>query len=251
MENTQEKLVNTTIEEKKGIPIPEAKNPNNKYRVVIIVMGVIIFILTTALVYVFTQNKSELETSEGEDTQVVEEEESEQEEETDGSEEVVEENEVVELNEYYNEEFGVKFSYPTDWVILEDREEGDMALKVKVGKSISASEEIFLYEIVASEIDKCIYSEDELKVSDGPTYEILYDNYVDIGTEGIYRRSYDKYGEYDSWIICKKGEDGIYRRFSPGFITYWNVDNTDQKGNEVLKILDGILLSYEYTGEKY
>lgn len=158
------------------------------------------------------------------------------------------EEEVVK-KEYSNETFGVKFSYPTDWVIIEEEEEGDMALTLKIGNNANATEDIFLYEIKPSEPTFCIYSESELTVSDGATYEHYFDNYAKVGTDDLYRRSYSPYGTVNSYIICQEYEDGLYKNPKPGFITYWNFDRTDDEAEIMLTILDSILVSYEYIGD--
>lgn len=152
---------------------------------------------------------------------------------------------VVEDVEYINENFGIKFKYPGNWVVMDVIEEGDMALTLRIGEKEDASEYIFLYEIKPSEVNKCIYSEADLTESQEPTYEVYLDNYVDISDE--YRRSYTIYGAVKGYKVCKKDSNGIYTDSLPGYITYWNVNNTEDGVEDMLDILDNIVLSFEYT----
>ena len=155
------------------------------------------------------------------------------------------------MKEYYNEIVGVKFSYPSDWEIIEEEAMGEDELILKIGDDANATEDIFLYEMIPTEPVFCVYSESELTVSEEPTYEKYYDNYVTVGTGDLYRRSYIPYGDVNSYFICQKYENGnYYANPYPGFITYWNFDKNDEDADMKLEILDRILLSFEYSGEK-
>ena len=245
---SETETTNNIINESAIKPNPQGNSPRKGFKLLIVVLSILVVFLTTILGYLFMTGRVNIDILDRKDDEQVQEENNGQD---DGDENENEEEgaEVIEYTEYYNENFGVKLNYPQDWVIIEESEDGDMAFTLKIGESANAQEDVFLFQIMSSEIDKCIYSEEDLTVSDGPTYEVLYDNYVEIGTEEIYRRSFAKYGEYDSYIVCQKGEDDIFRKGNPAFITYWNFDETNEDVEEKLEILDNILLSYEYSGE--
>ncbi len=213
----------------------------------------ILFFLIGLFTYLLTFHKDEIpflnkdtEIEERNDDQEVvtnDEDITEEKKEEEEEEEVV----IVEQKEYINDNFGVRLSYPKDWVIIEETEEGDMALTVRIGKSKDATTNIFLYQVMPTSIDKCVYSESALTVTEGQSLEVYYDNYVSIGSDDQYRRSFAKYGEVDSYLVCRKtDEEYTFKRGGPEFITYHNVDENDVGA---LAILDDILLSYEYFGD--
>jgi len=214
-------------------------SPKRKRNPLVLVLVFIIILLIGLIAYLFLTNRIDFSFIDNKTNQEEENENPEVEEDSD-------EEFVVETQEYYNEAFGVKFDYPKDWVVIEDEEDGDMAFTLRIGENNTASEFVFLFEIKPSEGGKCVYSESDLTVSDGPTYETLYDNYVEIGTAGKYRRSYSKYGTVDAYIICQKDQDGFFKNPLNGSITYWNFDKTSEKADKMVEILDNIVLSYEY-----
>lgn len=239
-------------------------NKNNLKRKrdsLVLVLVFIIILLIGLITYLFLTNRVDLSSIDNETNQEKENENSEVEEDSDNETNQEKENEnseveedsdeepVAETQEYYNEVFGVKFDYPKDWVVIEEKEEGDMAFTLRIGENNMASEFIFLFEIKPSEGGKCVYSKSDLTISEGPTYETLYDNYVEIGTTGKYRRSYSKYGTVDAYLICQKDQDGFFKNPLNGSITYWNFDKTSEKADSMLEVLDSITLSYEYTGD--
>jgi hypothetical protein len=139
------------------------------------------------------------------------------------------ESEVVTSKEYFNNSIGVKFTYPSNWVVLsEEYDESMMTLSLKLADKMIEPQAVFQYSIPAvfsSEV--CNYTNTD---------------YIDL-ENGAYRRSLDEVANI--YVVCKSDSTGYTEWMDPGKITYV-VDNQRADLLDVLKTLDSITLSFEY-----
>lgn len=154
-----------------------------------------------------------------------------------------EEKVVVKQNEYMNEEYGVKFKYPTDWVIVSEQADND-SLLVRIGEKKIDPNFVFEYYLPSgSGPTICLYPDSTDMTNE--MFGTKFDNFTSI-KEGVLRRSYVE--ESDSYKICLKGETDYTDWINPGYVTY-KVNMELQNSKEMLSVLDDILLSFEYTGD--
>jgi hypothetical protein len=153
--------------------------------------------------------------------------------------------------DYYSEEYGVKFEYPGNWVVLETPSDDPETLVLRLGESEDSTNFIFDYRLESTEISRCVYSDTKEDTSD-IEYKIDFGNsYTEIDEKGEYRRGLSPYSDNTEYIICKKDLNGEYTTWASGYIRYENVDLEREDSGEMLDILDKISLSLKYTGNLY
>lgn len=160
-------------------------------------------------------------------------------------EEEIEEEVVVKENEYMNNEYGVKFKYPTDWVIVSEQADNG-SLLVKIGEEKIDPNFVFEYYLPSGSGPELCFYPDSIEMTN-EMFGTKYDNFTSI-KEGVLRRSYVE--ESDLYKICLKGEAGYSDWVNPGYVSY-KVNMEMPNKDEMLSVLDGILLSFEYTGDLF
>ncbi len=213
----------SSVEETPSSPVVQAPEKGSSKAFVIIVSILLLLIVGMGGYYVYTQYFGPEEV-----------------------EQVQEEEEEAETltKEYYNEEFGVKFDYPKDWIV-EEEVGVDTALWLQIKEREENPEFIFKYTYHASiGLNYCYYDADTFESTlEGD----LFTEYIEIGDEKLLRRSFVE--EESKYIVCSLDDYtdkyGIW--LNDGIIEYIvNMEREDAE--EIIETMDLITLSFEYTG---
>ena len=153
---------------------------------------------------------------------------------------------VVQKKEYLNTELGVKFTYPNSWIVQENGQEGSLFLEIK--ERAVNSDFVFVYSLpTASGPEICYFSDTENpeEIEMGT----LYDNYFSINSESSLRRTLWVNEGVSEYKVCRKDSNGNYTNWmQAGYVSY-KVDMNRPDAQSMLKIMDDILLSFEYSGD--
>lgn len=234
-------------------------NKKRKTNILILVLVFIILLLAGVISYLFFTDKidtsflnnathvEEENLDEDTDNEVVDENED-IEENVNTDEEDDTENEIIlETKDYYNSTQGVKFKYPSNWKI-EKEITNESGFYVSFSENTSNPDFIFEYNLPAASGPEVCYFSDTNNPEDG-VLGTLFDNYITIDESDTLRRTYRIFEDTESYKICKRRIPSIFVDWmDSGYISY-TVKMSRSDSNEIIKLMDKILLSFEYTGD--
>ena len=236
MENIPVQNTEVVLEKKKNILIP--------------ILLIVIFILVGIFAYLFFTDRVDIEDKDPSAKEEVAEDEGEEVEVED--EQIQDEEAEITTKEYINTAVGVKFEYPGNWKVEVNSEYKDLSLEISENKT--SPEFIFRYLLPSgSGPEICYFSDSE--IPDEVGMGTVYDNFVKIESTDTLRRTYGVYegpeGSQQMYKVCKLDSNGIYSDWvKPGYISYFvNMSRADAQ--DIIKLMDGITLSFEYTGEDF
>ena len=248
--NNQTPLENTPVENTQVITELQSPPLEKKRNILIPILLIVIFILLSIFAYLFFTDRVDIEDKDSSAKEEVEE------DETEGEEE------EIMTEEYINTEFGVKFEYPKNWKL-------EATSKCKPGEckdlyvSISENSDsdfFFSYYLPAgSGPDICYFSYSGMSDESGMPDEIgmgtIYETFDNIDERGILRRTFvineGPNGPVQEYKVCKLDSNGIYTDWvEAGYINY-NVNMGRADAQDIIKLMDRITLSFEYTGEEF
>lgn len=219
--------------------IPTMSNEEKRAKTLNMILLVMVFAMIGLLAYLFFTDRLLLGVENPFSKQVVEEEE-------EIEEEKEEEEPVVQMKVYENSEFGVKFEYPESWVVQEDAQANSLSLEIK--ERAANPDFVFVYSLpTASGPEICYFSDTENpeEIVSGT----LYDNFFSINTDSSLRRTLWVSQGVSEYKVCKKDTNGNYTDWiQAGYVSY-KVNMNRPDAQSMLKIMDDILLSFEYTGD--
>ncbi|PKN02675.1 hypothetical protein CVU76_01390 [Candidatus Dojkabacteria bacterium HGW-Dojkabacteria-1] len=219
--------------------ISTMSNEEKRAKTLNMILLVMVFAMIGLFAYLFFTDRLLLGVENPFSKQVVEEEEDIEEEKDE------EEGSAVQMKEYVNTEFGVKFEYPESWVVQEDVVEGSLGLEIK--ERSANPDFVFVYSLpTASGPEICYFSDTENP--EEIVIGTLYDNFFSINTDSSLRRTLWVSQGVSEYKVCKKDTNGNYTDWiQAGYVSY-KVNMNRPDAQSMLKIMDDILLSFEYTG---
>lgn len=221
---------------------PEVKgsNPKRKSNILVLILVFIIFLLVGVIAYLFLTNKVELAFLDDDSTDNKVEENLDDTTKNEDSDE-----DVIETKEYYNSAQGVKFKYPSDWKV-EEETTGEDGFFVSFSENKSNPDFVFEFDLPSvSGYEACYFSD-----TDNPAEGMgaFYTNYTTIDKNDTFRRTFTTMGEIESYTICKKSSGTYFNWVDSGYVSY-KVKMSRSDSEKMIKLMDEILLSFEYTGD--
>lgn len=228
--------------------ISTMSNEEKRAKTLNMILLVMVFAMIGLFAYLFFTDRLIIGVENPFSKQVVEEEnidEDEEKEKEKEEEKKEEEVPVVQKKVYENSTFGVKFEYPESWVVQENTQANSLTLEIK--ERAANPDFVFVYSLPSvSGPELCYFSDTENP--DDIVMGTLYDNFFSINADSSLRRTLLVSQGVSEYKVCKKDSNGNYTDWiRAGYVSY-KVNMNRPDAQSMLKIMDDILLSFEYTG---